>query len=151
MSNPFWPKNRQDFYGGLFFLGLGIFGVVCGKGYTIGSISRMGPGYLPKFLSYALIIIGTLIAIRAIRHGESHIEPCYWRPIVFVLGSILVFAFLIPRGGLVLSTLLVTILSSFGTREIHWRNAIVLGIFIALLTALVFIKLLGLPISVWPR
>ncbi|OGP62660.1 MAG: hypothetical protein A2169_06830 [Deltaproteobacteria bacterium RBG_13_47_9] len=151
MSNQFPLKNRQDFYGGLFFLGLGVFGVVFGKGYTIGTISRMGPGYLPMVLSYALIIIGTFIAIRAIRHGESHIESCYWRPIVSVLGSILVFAFLIPRGGLVLSTLLVTILSSFGTRETRWRSAIVLGILMALLTALVFIKLLGLPISVWPK
>ena len=151
MSNQFPLKNRQDFYGGLFFLGLGVFGVVFGKGYTIGTISRMGPGYLPRVLSYALIIIGTFIAVRAIRYGGSHIEPCFWRPIVFVLGSILVFALLIPRGGLVLSTLLVTILSSFGTRETHWRDTIILGTFMALLTALVFIKLLGLPISVWPR
>jgi len=117
----------------------------------MGSISRMGPGYLPMVLSYALIIIGAFIAIRAIRQGESRIEPGHWRPMVFVLGSILVFAFLIPWGGLALSTLFVTILSSFGTRETCWRNTIVLGISMALLTALVFIKLLGLPISVWPK
>jgi len=117
----------------------------------MGSISRMGPGYLPMVLSYGLIIIGALITIRAIRQGESRIEHAYWRPMVFVMGSILVFAFLIPRGGLVLSTFLVTILSSFGARKTHWRNTIVLGILMALLTALVFIKLLGLPISVWPK
>jgi len=151
MSNPLRPKNSQDFYGGLFFVGLGLFGIVIGKGYTMGSISRMGPGYLPMVLSYGLIIIGALITIRAIRQGESRIEHAYWRPMVFVMGSILVFAFLIPRGGLVLSTFLVTILSSFGARKTHWRNTIVLGILMALLTALVFIKLLGLPISVWPK
>jgi len=151
MSNPLQPKNRQDFYGGLFFVGLGIFGVVFGKGYTMGSISRMGPGYLPMLLSYGLIIIGAMIAIRAIWQGESRIDPGYWRPMVFVLGSILVFALLIPRGGLVLSTLLVTIISSFWARETLWRNTIGLGILMALSTALVFIKLLGLPISVWPK
>lgn len=117
----------------------------------MGSISRMGPGYLPMLLSYGLIIIGAMIAIRAIWQGESRIDPGYWRPMVFVLGSILVFALLIPRGGLVLSTLLVTIISSFWARETLWRNTIGLGILMALSTALVFIKLLGLPISVWPK
>jgi hypothetical protein len=151
MSNPLRIKNRQDFYGGLFFVSLGLFGVLFGKGYTMGSISRMGPGYLPMVLSYGLVIIGAFITIRSIRLGESHIEPGHWRPMIFILGSILVFAFLIPRGGLALSTLFVTILSSFGARHTRWRNTIVLGILMALLTVLVFIKLLGLPISVWPK
>jgi disulfide bond formation protein DsbB len=106
---------------------------------------------LPAVLSCALAVIGAFIAIRAVRQGESRVEQGYWRPMVFVLGSILVFAFLIPRGGLALSTLFVTILSSFGARETRWRSAVVLGISMALLTALVFVKLLGLPISVWPR
>jgi hypothetical protein len=148
---PFHVKNRQDFYGGLLFAAFGIFGVYFGRSYAVGTIIRMGPGYLPKVLSYALIIIGAYVAIKAIRFGDSTIEQCRWRPIIFVLGSIVVFAFLIVKFGLVLSILLVTFLSSFGTREARWMGSAILGAFMALLTTFLFIYLLGLPIQVWPR
>ena len=66
----------------------------------------MGPGYLPKFLSYALIIMGAFIAIKSIRLGNSTIEPVRWRPFLFVLCPIVGFAYLIVTFGLVVSLLL---------------------------------------------
>ncbi len=148
---PFHVKNRQDFYGGLLFVAFGFFGVYFGRSYALGTIIRMGPGYLPIALSYALIVIGAYISIKAIRFGESTIERCRWRPIIFVLGSIVVFAFLIVKFGLVLSIFLVTFVSSFGTREARWTGSVILGISMAILSTFLFIYLLSLPIQVWPR
>lgn len=69
---------------------------------------------------------------------------------VSIFGGILVFAFLISRGGLVVSVLLVTVISSFGTLETRWKQTLVLSVFMAGLSVLLFIYLLGLPLHVWP-
>ena len=148
---PLHVKNRQDFYGGLLFVAFGVFGVYFGRSYALGTIIRMGPGYLPIVLSYALIVIGAYISIKAIRFGESTIEQYRWRPIILVLGSIVIFAFFIVKFGLVLSIFLVTFVSSFGTRQARWMGSVILGIFMAVLSTFLFIYLLGLPIQVWPR
>jgi putative tricarboxylic transport membrane protein len=144
-------KNRQDFYGGLIFLAFGLFGLTFGTGYALGSISRMGPGYLPVVLSAALSAVGAFLSFRALVFGESRIEPCRWRPLVFILGSILAFAAAISRGGVVLAVFLVAFLSAFGNRHARWAEALLMAVFMAGLTVLLFVKLLGLPFSVWPR
>lgn len=144
-------KNKQDFVAGLIFIGFGIFGIFFGKGYAVGTITRMGPGYLPVILSYILIMIGAFISIKAIRFGESTIEPFHLRPMIFVLGAVFVYSILIVRMGFVVSVSFVAVLSSLAMREIRWLEVVTMAFVMALLTTLVFIHLLGLPISVWPR
>ncbi len=144
-------KNRQDFYGGLIFLAFGLFGLTFGTGYAFGSISRMGPGYLPVVLSAALGAIGVFVSCRAVVSGDSRIEPCRWRPLVFILGSIMAFAVSISGGGVVLAVILVAFLSAFGNRHVRWAEALLMAAGMAALTVLLFVKLLGLPFSVWPR
>jgi hypothetical protein len=143
-------KNTQDFFSGLIFFGFGILGACLGANLDVGTITRMGPGYLPRFLSYALIIMGVFIAIKSIRFGNSTIEPCQWRPLLFVLGPIVGFAFLIGTFGLVVSIFFVTFVSCFGTREARLPGSLVLSICMAGFSALLFVYGLGLPMKVWP-
>ena len=132
------------------FWGFGIFGAWLGEELTVGTITRMGPGYLPKFLSYALMVIGMFIAIKAIRFGDSAIEPFKWRPLLFVLGPIVGFAFFIVKFGIVVSIFFVTFVSCFGTREARWVGSFALSAFMAGFSVLLFVYCLGLPIQVWP-
>jgi hypothetical protein len=143
-------KNSQDFFAGIIFMGFGIFGLCLGGELTVGTITRMGPGYLPRFLSYALIVMGVFIALKSIRFGNGTIEPPRWRPLVFVLGPILGFAVLIVRCGLVMSIFFVTFASCFGTREARLPGSLVLGAFMATFSVFLFIYCLKLPIQVWP-
>lgn len=143
-------KNKQDFFAALLFIGFGVLGIWVGSTLTVGTVTRMGPGYFPKFLSWSLILVGLIIGLKSLRFGETAIERVTWRPMVFIFGGILAFAFLISRGGLVLSILMVTVLSSFGTREVRWRESLILGVFMTGLTVLLFKYFLGLPLQVWP-
>jgi hypothetical protein len=143
-------KDKQNFLAGLMFIGFGVLGIILGKDLVWGTVTRMGPGYLPKLLSAGLILVGSLIALKSIRFGESSLELWTFRPMFFIFGGILAFAFLISRFGLILSVLLVTILSAFGTREVRWKESLIMGVFMAGLSALLFIYFLGLPIQVWP-
>ena len=143
-------ENKQDFFAGIIFACFGIFGVCLGGELEMGTLTKMGPGYLPKFLSYALIIMGAFVAIKAIRFGDSTIDPARWRPLVFVLCPILGFAFLIVRYGLVASIFFVTSASCFGTREARLVSSLVLGAFMAGFSVFLFVYCLKLPIQVWP-
>ncbi|MBI5603380.1 MAG: tripartite tricarboxylate transporter TctB family protein [Deltaproteobacteria bacterium] len=143
-------KNKQDFLAGLIFVIIGVLGILLGWTLTVGTITRMGPGFLPRLLSYSMVFIGLIISLKSIRFGESTLERWKWRPMASIFGGILAFAFLISRGGLVLSIILVTILSSFGTHEIRWHQTLFLSTFMAGLSVLLFIYLLGLPLQVWP-
>lgn len=143
-------KDRQDFFAGLMFIGFGALGIGLGKELDMGTITRMGPGYLPKLLSASLILIGIIISLKATRFGDTSLERWTWRPMFFIFGGILAFAFLISRAGLVGSVLVVTIFSAFATREVRWKESLVLGVFMAAFSALLFIYFLGLPIQVWP-
>jgi hypothetical protein len=143
-------KNKQDFFSGLIFLGFGIFGTWLGEELTVGTITRMGPGYLPKFLSYALIIMGAFITIKSIRLGNSSIESSRWRPLLFVLCPIIGFAFLIVTFGLAVSIFFVTFVSCFGTREARLAGSLALSVLMAGFSVFLFIYCLGLPIKVWP-
>jgi putative tricarboxylic transport membrane protein len=143
-------RDKKDFLAGLIFVGSGVLGWVLGLDLTSGTITRMGPGYLPKFLSSGLILLGLFISLKAIRFGESSLERWTFRPMFFIFGGILAFAFLISRFGLALSVLVVTVLSAFGTPEVRWKESLIMGVFMAGLSALLFIYFLGLPIQVWP-
>jgi hypothetical protein len=143
-------KNKQDFFAGVIFAAFGFVGVWLGQELTVGTITRMGPGYLPKFLSYALIIMGVSIAIKSIRLGNSTIEPVRWRPLLFVLCPIVGFAYLIVTFGLVVSIFFVTFVSCFGTREARLAGSLALGVFMTGLSVFLFVYCLSLPIKVWP-
>lgn len=143
-------RDKQNFFAGLMFCAFGALGIVLGSGLNLGTIIRMGPGYFPRFLSVGLLLIGAVILLKAIRYGESPLERWSFRPMFFIFGGILAFAFLISRVGLAVSVLIVILLSAFGTREVRWKESLIMGVFMAGLSALLFIYFLGLPIQVWP-
>jgi hypothetical protein len=143
-------KNKQDFVAGTIFAAFGVLGVWLGEDLAVGTITRMGPGYLPKFLSYALIIMGAFISVKAIRLGNSTIEPPRWRPLLFVLCPIVGFAFFIVTLGLVVSVFFVTFVSCFGTRDARLTGSLALSVFMAGFSAFLFVRCLGLPMQVWP-
>ncbi len=72
------------------------------------------------------------------------------KPMVIVLGSVALFGFLSPHIGLVLASVMLIVLSSAGSTEFRWREALVSGVVLAAGAVLVFIWGLGLQFAVWP-
>ena len=60
-------RNPKDFWSGVIFVAIGLFAIVYGSKYTLGSAARMGPGYFPRILGILLILLGTILAVRALR------------------------------------------------------------------------------------
>ena len=59
-------RRPKDFYSGLIFIVVGLFALVIGRDYSLGTTTRMGPGYFPALLGWLLTILGAIIALRAL-------------------------------------------------------------------------------------
>jgi hypothetical protein len=142
-------KSPQDFWAGLLFLVVGCLALWFGRNYAGGTVMRMGPGFLPRALSWALIGIGVLLALRALVLSGPGIEGSLIRPQFFIVLSIIVFGILIERFGLAPAVFVVTILAALASYEMKWIEAVSLAFASAVASVVLFIYLLGQSMEKW--
>jgi len=143
-------RHPKDFYSGLLFIGFGVFALIVGSNYTLGSAARMGPGYFPRILGILLVLIGALLVLRSLRLRGAAIPPFRWKPMLIVFVSVLIFGFIIDRLGLALSTVFLIFAASSASHEFRWKEALVSGVLFAALAIAVFIIGLKLQLPIWP-
>ena len=142
-------KSPQDFWAGILFILSGCAALWIGRNYAFGSLTRMGPGYLPAVLSCALVAVGGVLTARALAFAGPPIERSRITPQLFVLAAIVVFALTIERLGLAPAVMLVAIAAALASRDMRWVEAIALGLGLAALCVFLFVYLLGQPFMVW--
>lgn len=140
-------KASQDVALGLFFAAIGIAAGAIALSYPIGTPSRMGPGFFPVIISVLLTVTGAATLLRARRDGSERIEAVTWRPVVLIPAMIVFFGLAIDRLGLPLSVFMLVVCSAAASVqfEFSWKAAAGAAVFSAV-CALLFVKLLGLPI-----
>ena len=141
-------KNPQDFWAGLLFLAVGLIAVYLGRNYTFGTATKMGPGYLPTVLSWIMAGIGAFLALRALIEAGPEIEASLWRPQAFIVAAIVIFGLLIERTGLAPSVVVVTVIAALASREMRWVETAILSVGLAILCVLLFVKVLGQPLTI---
>ncbi len=142
-------KNPQDFWAGVLFVALGAIALWHGWSYPVGTIRQMGPGFVPRALSWALLGIGAVLALRGIATTGMRITPSLLRPQFFVLLSIIVFGLTIERFGLAPAVVLATIIAALASRETKWAETLALAVLFAVASVLLFIYLLGQSMQAW--
>jgi hypothetical protein len=143
-------RRPKDFYAGLLFIAFGVGAIVVGSNYALGTAARMGPGYFPRILGILLIVLGSILALRALRLQGSPVPRFHWRPTLIVLGSVVVFGLIVQHLGLMLSTVGLIFAASTASPEFRWKEALVSGICFAVLAIGVFVLGLKLQLPVWP-
>lgn len=144
-------RYRRDFYSGLIFIFFGALAVLIARYYPMGTAVRMGPGYFPTILGGALALLGLIVSARSLWLSGEAIKLLALRPLVFVLGATLAFAYLIEPLGLVLATLALVIISSLGGWGFRLREVALLSLVLAVLAVGLFVYGLGLPFNMWPQ
>ncbi|MDF2119890.1 tripartite tricarboxylate transporter TctB family protein [Roseiarcaceae bacterium H3SJ34-1] len=142
-------KSPQDFWAGLLFICFGALALFLGRNYAFGTVTRMGPGFLPTVLAWILFGLGVIIAVRGIALDGPSIAPGKWRPQIFILLAIVLFGLLIERVGLAPTVFVVGVVAAFASIEVKWKEAVLLSAGVALLSILLFIKLLGQSMAPW--
>jgi putative tricarboxylic transport membrane protein len=139
-------RNPKDFWSGLLFLVVGGTTVLLAQQYPLGTAFRMGPGYFPMALGGLLALVGLLAMARSfIRHGTA-IEPFHWRLLLMVTGSAVLFGLLVRGAGLSVAAPALVLVTAAASVYFRWRTALILAVGLTVLSALLFVKGLGLPI-----
>jgi hypothetical protein len=143
-------RNPRDFWAGVISTGTGVVAMVYGSRYPLGSAGEMGPGYFPRVLAIVMIGLGLILIARGIRTQGPRVDGWKWRPIVIVIGSIVLFGAIVQSLGLALSTVILIFGSSLASHEFRFRAALLAGIALAALAVGVFVIGLKLQLPIWP-
>ena len=123
--------------------------------YPLGSARDMGPGYFPLCLGLLLAVIGGVLLARSLpgvdksrwRAAADTLRASYLWPIAL---SLLGFGLVVEHTGLFIATVGLVIASSAAGEDFRWRTATVWGLVVATFCSLLFVKLLGMQLPVWP-
>lgn len=146
----FQIRNPKDFYSGIIFIVVGIIALVIGRDYSLGTTTRMGPGYFPAMLGALLTLLGIVIAARTFLVAGAPIDPVRGRPIILIIASMLAFAALLEPAGLVIATVALVVVGCLASTETGIRDVAILIVFLLTVALGLFVYGLGLPIKIWP-
>jgi hypothetical protein len=144
-------RNPRDFWSGLIFGAAGVAAVVLGRESPMGTATKMGPGYFPTVLGMLLGLVGLALVVRAFLTRGDPIRGFALRALVLILGAIVLFGLVLRGAGMVAALIGLVLMSAAASRLVLWRPAIVLAVGLAGFSALIFVKLLGLPIPLMGR
>jgi hypothetical protein len=138
----------KDFLAGLMFLAFGLTALYFGRHLAVGTGVRMGPGYVPRALSFILIGLGGIISVLALVQGSEPTEAPKWKPITLVTIGIVCFALLFERAGMLPALVTLVAISSLAGEEFKLSEVLGNMVVLTILCIIVFKVGLGMNISV---
>ena len=143
-------RPGKDFFAGLLYIAFGALAVAFGSGYPLGSTARMGPGYFPVLVGSLLLLIGIVVAARGLRASSERVGHLAIKPLVLVLGGVLLFAGLIEKAGLAIAILAVVVVGYLANTDRRPVELVVLALVLTAASVLIFHYGLKLPFKLWP-
>lgn len=133
-------QNRRDFNSGLMFIAIGLLFGIYSLDYSLGSATRMGPGYFPLLLAIIMGVLGLIVLTMSFAPGDAQEPPgaTDWRGIGLVLASVLLFGLLLPYAGFLIAVLALVFLSAVASHESKKMETVLLAIGLVLMGIGVF-------------
>jgi hypothetical protein len=142
---------QKDVLAGLLCLTIALIGLATNTEYPTGTASAMGPGFFPVIIFGLLGICGAGLVIWRLLQGGQDAGIWGWRPLAMISLAMLVFGLTVESLGFILSTVLLLIIAGVSSPGISWRRLLVLAVVTSVLAGLLFVVLLNLQISLWPK
>lgn len=143
-------RHPKDFWAGVMFIAFGGAGLGIALDYAMGSAGRMGPGYFPRWLGGILIGLGVILILRSLRLQSERISFPSFRPLLIVLGGVLLFGLTVTKLGLVLATVLLVLVSSVASHEYRWKESVIAAVLLAAFVVAAFKYGLQIQLPTWP-
>lgn len=134
-----------DLISGVLVFAAGTFFFFGAQEYRMGTVTRMGPGFVPQALGAVGMVLGAVIALAALNRPGALPRPGP-RAVLSVLCSIAAFALVLPRLGLVPAALSTAAIAMTGNPGAGWRMIAATALAISATCGVIFVVLLGLPI-----
>jgi hypothetical protein len=143
-------RAPTDFWCGLIFLAIGIVFMLLAREYRMGTAARIGPAYFPTLLGGLLAVLGLSISVPSLFVAGEKFPQFFWRPLIAILGSVLVFGLLLEPAGLAVAVAALVIIGGFADPSLRLREALGIALFLVVFSIAIFVSLLGLPLNLWP-
>jgi hypothetical protein len=136
---------------GLAVMAIGVFFLFFGSGLRPGTLSRMGPGFVPIAVSCIMIGLGAIIAVQSFWKTAEPVDWPLFRPLLVVLACPVLFALLIGPVGLVGTILIVATVGRLAQPQRFSLETVLVPVLLTIFCVVLFTYLLNLPIPLWPR
>jgi hypothetical protein len=150
MKSPAWRGNNNDFYSGLLLVAVATVALLYIRTLAIGTVLQMGPGYFPLGLALILLGMGLCLVTKGLLTSEKPVGSFNLRPLFFILLSFAAFGLLVERAGLMIAILAQVAIAHFASVETKWRQSLVTGVLLAAASAVIFVRLLKIPVDLLP-
>ena len=146
----FKVRNPQSFWSGILFIAVGLGYASMARSYALGTVIEMGAGFFPFYLGMIMTCLGSALVLSSLKTAGEAVGRFHWKPILWVIGSIVCFGVLLDIVGVVISGLLLVVGASLGGSEFRWKQALLLAFFLVAFSVVVFGVGLKLPIPLCP-
>ena len=144
---------RREFFAGSLMALIGVGVAVQASSYDIGSLTEMGPGFLPLILGCVLMLCGVIIAanrhrgteISVAEPGHTMVPPLDWRGGGAIILGVASFIALGDQVGLVPAIFACVFIAALGDRDTTLGGAAILAGAITVLGSALFVYALKIP------
>jgi hypothetical protein len=141
-------RNPKDFWTAIIYITVGSIFLIISRDYPMGSTLKMGPAYFPTVLSSLLIIIGMISLVRSFIQQGAPIGSFTFRGLLLVIAATIIFGLIVRGAGLIVALPALVIISAYASIRFRWGEALALAAGLTIFCILVFLKGLGVPLSI---
>ncbi|MGE0658918.1 MAG: tripartite tricarboxylate transporter TctB family protein [Reyranellaceae bacterium] len=142
--------RETDFWAGLLCIAVGAAALLLLADTRMGTLASMGPGFMPVWLARVLIGIGVLVALFPRSSGPLKLDARVLRPLVLLIGGIVVYALALRPAGFALTSFALLLLAAAAGRGVRWLEALVVAVLGSAAATALFISILKINLPVWP-
>lgn len=143
-------KTLKDASGGLLIALTGLVFLIGARNFAVGDLRNIGPGFFPVALSGLAMAAGLLIAtLDVIKKAHAQMSMDL-RALACVAGAIVVYAALLERAGVLVTTVLAVFTLALARRPLRPLETLLLGAGLSAFIWAAFVLGLGMPLSLFP-
>lgn len=117
-----------------------------GSNYRTGSLTAMGPGFMPMALGVCLFLLA-LTLLWSEREGKVRLATLPLRPVLYVAAGILIWALMVDVAGFFPAAAAQLLLSAGALPQKNWRRVVIGAALLSLATWVLFVIVLRLPLA----
>jgi len=142
-------KPNQDMTLGLIFIATGLFALYIATDYPMGTLARMGPGYLPSVVSILLAGIGAVLVIRTWFMASPAVERWPMKAIILITVAIVLFGATVKGLGMPAAVLILVLVAASSSIRFKLSARSVAGaVVFSVACTVVFVTLLRMPMPI---
>jgi hypothetical protein len=138
-----WIDGKRDFYAGGLMMLIGLGAVAMARGYRMGTLTDMGPGFFPTVLGAMLVLVGIGIALTG-RRGEdldvmhAAVPRWDWRGGSCIIAGTVCFIVFGQYTGLIPAIVSCVFVAALGDRKATIASAAILAVCVAAIGVFLF-------------